>query len=89
MRQRFSIFKIVSQRQENASVATHLAATMFAEAYADLRRACPDGDLQIHLSVEEPAEVAPPWTDEETRRMRHAMAADHGFDTLEDYKGDR
>ncbi len=55
---KFSITRIVSQREEQADTAgewiDHVAVRAFVEAYAQLRRACPRGDLTMHLSVEEP-----------------------------------
>lgn len=63
MRQRHSIDKIVSQKQEEAAhgaVGTDSYITLhtFVEAYTELRRVAPKGDLHIHLSIEETDEPA-------------------------------
>jgi len=47
----FGITKLVSKKQEDLA-GFDLMALTFAEAYAELRRACPRGDLRIHLSIE-------------------------------------
>lgn len=47
----FRITKIVPKLQEDAGKYDVVGA-YFAEAYADLRKACLDGDLRIDLSVE-------------------------------------
>lgn len=47
----YTITKIVSQTGENIAKCD-LPASVFAETYAALRRACPHGDLRIHLSID-------------------------------------
>ena len=47
----FGVTRIVLKRQEDLANFDLLTLT-FAEAYFELRRACPRGDLRIHLSVE-------------------------------------
>lgn len=47
----FGVTKIIPKVQEDAANFDLLTLT-FAEAYFELRRACPRGDLRIHLSVE-------------------------------------
>lgn len=47
----FGVTKIVSKKQEDLA-SFDIVALTFAEAYAELRRACPLGDLRIHLYVE-------------------------------------
>jgi hypothetical protein len=47
----FGIMKIVSFKQEQHATVDLPTAT-FAEAYAELRRACPRGDICIHLFIE-------------------------------------
>lgn len=47
----YGITKVVSQRQENEGSVDIVRLTL-AEAYAALRRACPRGDLKMHLSIE-------------------------------------
>jgi hypothetical protein len=49
----WGITRIVSHKQERAAYDKHaLLYDEFMTAYAALRRACPNGDLRIHLSVE-------------------------------------
>jgi hypothetical protein len=47
----FGITKIISKKQEDLA-GFELVALTCAEAYAELRRVCPLGDLRIHLSTE-------------------------------------
>lgn len=91
MKQRHSIDKIVSLKQEQLA-GYDIVALTFAEAYAELRRKCPTGDLHIHLRVEEDVEDEP--EDEAPRRplSRHEQLqglADQGCDTWEEYRGER
>lgn len=48
---RFAVTKIVSKLEEDLANYDIVGVT-FAEAYAELRKACPGGDLYIHLYVE-------------------------------------
>ncbi len=50
----FGVTKIVSKKQADAAVvgAREFSLHYFIEAYEELRKACPGGDLRIHLSVE-------------------------------------
>ena len=51
----WGITKVVPKTQEDAANFDVLIYT-FMEAYYDLRKSCPLGDLRIHLSVEGSAE---------------------------------
>jgi hypothetical protein len=89
---RHSINKIVSLKQEQLA-GYDIVALTFAEAYAELRRGCPTGDLHIHLHIDAPEEE-PEEPDQEPQRplSRHERLqgmADRGCDTWEEYRGER
>ena len=46
-----AITKIIPKR-EREEARFDIAALTFAEAYTELQRVCPSGDLRIHLSIE-------------------------------------
>jgi hypothetical protein len=52
-RVRHSVRRIVAQAQEKVA-NYNLPLVTFAAAYDELRRACPSGDIHIHLTVEGP-----------------------------------
>jgi len=80
---RYSIEKFISARQRRTS--DHIVRLTFEEAYAALLDECPnDGDLRIHLSIDD-GRVDRILT----RHERHQLAADHGVDTWEDYRGEK
>lgn len=55
MTKRHSIRRIVPQKMEDAAKAYNgfLASSHFLEAYAELRRIAPKGDLHIYLTIDE------------------------------------
>lgn len=59
----YGIRKIVSQKNERASIPP-LPALLFAEAYEELRRSCPEGDVTIYLYVENPPPGSVQYADE-------------------------
>lgn len=57
-RTRVMIDKIVSQIQEDKDTSGRLLNDTFNEAYDELRRVAPKGNLHIHLYIEETDEPA-------------------------------